>query len=202
MPGISGLTFTVTGPFASADNDLLTGSAVNIGLHVDDWEWEILGQSVVVGDITVGVFQGHALDGADHLAALTADPHESRSVTFVPGAHFRACSSILWTGGSRTPRSSHRRGRSATSPNIRTSRRLTTIRTGTPPPESATIAGCAARSRTGPRTVHRFRDPGYAALTLRLRDAGDRERALVVAGELAERGHPFGSIITTRRASG
>ncbi|MCM3695944.1 AAA family ATPase [Microbacterium oleivorans] len=28
-------------------------------------------------------------------------------------------------------------------------------------------------------TVHRFRDPDYAALTLRLRDAGDRERALV-----------------------
>jgi exodeoxyribonuclease V alpha subunit len=38
-------------------------------------------------------------------------------------------------------------------------------------------------------TVHRFRDPAYAALTLRLRDAGDRERALAVAGELAERGH-------------
>ncbi|MFI8593832.1 AAA family ATPase [Microbacterium sp. NPDC078428] len=38
-------------------------------------------------------------------------------------------------------------------------------------------------------TVHRFRDPEYAALTLRLRDAGDRERALAVAGELAERGH-------------
>lgn len=38
-------------------------------------------------------------------------------------------------------------------------------------------------------TVHRFRNPDYAALTLRLRDAGDRERALVVAGELAEHGH-------------
>ena len=38
-------------------------------------------------------------------------------------------------------------------------------------------------------TVHRFRDPDYAALTLLLRDAGDRERALVVAGELASRGH-------------
>lgn len=38
-------------------------------------------------------------------------------------------------------------------------------------------------------TVHRFRDPDYAALTLRLRDAGDHERALVVAGELAEYGH-------------
>jgi len=38
-------------------------------------------------------------------------------------------------------------------------------------------------------TVHRFRDPDYAALTLRLREAGDRERALVVAGELASRGH-------------
>ena len=38
-------------------------------------------------------------------------------------------------------------------------------------------------------TVHRFRDPEYAALTLRLRDAGDRERALAVAGELIERGH-------------
>lgn len=38
-------------------------------------------------------------------------------------------------------------------------------------------------------TVHRFRDPDYAALTLRLRDAGDRDCALVVAGELAELGH-------------
>lgn len=38
-------------------------------------------------------------------------------------------------------------------------------------------------------TVHRFRDPDYAALTLRLRGAGDRERALEVAGELAEHGH-------------
>lgn len=38
-------------------------------------------------------------------------------------------------------------------------------------------------------TVHRFRDPDYAALTLRLRDAGDHERELAVAGELAERGH-------------
>lgn len=38
-------------------------------------------------------------------------------------------------------------------------------------------------------TVHRFRDPDYAALTLRLRDAGDREQGLIVARELAERGH-------------
>ncbi|MFD0788948.1 AAA family ATPase [Microbacterium insulae] len=38
-------------------------------------------------------------------------------------------------------------------------------------------------------TVHRFRDLDYATLTLRLRDAGDRERALKVAGELAEHGH-------------
>ena len=38
-------------------------------------------------------------------------------------------------------------------------------------------------------TVHRFRDPEYAALTLRLREASDRDGALVVAGELAERGH-------------
>ncbi|WP_100814019.1 AAA family ATPase [Microbacterium lacus] len=38
-------------------------------------------------------------------------------------------------------------------------------------------------------TVHRFRDPEYAALTLRLRDAGDREGAIAVAGELTDRGH-------------
>ncbi|WP_344064712.1 AAA family ATPase [Microbacterium pumilum] len=38
-------------------------------------------------------------------------------------------------------------------------------------------------------TVHRFRDPEYAALTLRLRNSVDREHALEVAGELAERGH-------------
>ncbi|WP_353806990.1 AAA family ATPase [Microbacterium sp.] len=38
-------------------------------------------------------------------------------------------------------------------------------------------------------TVHRFRDHEYAALTLRLRDAGDRDQALTIARELAERGH-------------
>ncbi len=38
-------------------------------------------------------------------------------------------------------------------------------------------------------TVHRFRDPEYAALTLRLRHASDREDAMAVAGELTERGH-------------
>lgn len=38
-------------------------------------------------------------------------------------------------------------------------------------------------------TVHRFRDPAYAALTLRLRDAGDREHALSVAAELVELRH-------------
>ena len=37
-------------------------------------------------------------------------------------------------------------------------------------------------------TVHRFRDPDYAALTLLLRDAGDREQGLLVAGELVARG--------------
>ena len=38
-------------------------------------------------------------------------------------------------------------------------------------------------------TVHRFRAREYAALTLRLRNTSDREHALAVAGELAERGH-------------
>ncbi|KAA9148659.1 AAA family ATPase [Microbacterium lushaniae] len=38
-------------------------------------------------------------------------------------------------------------------------------------------------------TVHRFSDPEYAALTLRLRDPRDRDDALVVAAELLERGH-------------
>jgi exodeoxyribonuclease V alpha subunit len=38
-------------------------------------------------------------------------------------------------------------------------------------------------------TVHRFRDPEYAALTLRLRNPRDRDDALIVAGELLVRGH-------------
>jgi ATP-dependent exoDNAse (exonuclease V) alpha subunit len=38
-------------------------------------------------------------------------------------------------------------------------------------------------------TVHRFSDPDYAALTLRLRNPRDRDEALDVAGELLERGH-------------
>lgn len=38
-------------------------------------------------------------------------------------------------------------------------------------------------------TVHRFRDPAYAALTLRIREASDRDGALSVAGELADGGH-------------
>jgi hypothetical protein len=38
-------------------------------------------------------------------------------------------------------------------------------------------------------TVHRFSDPEYAALTLRLRNPRDRDDALIVAGELLARGH-------------
>lgn len=38
-------------------------------------------------------------------------------------------------------------------------------------------------------TVHRFSDPDYAALTLRLRNPRDRHDATDVAGELLERGH-------------
>ncbi|WP_298743948.1 AAA family ATPase [uncultured Microbacterium sp.] len=38
-------------------------------------------------------------------------------------------------------------------------------------------------------TVHRFRDSDYAALTLRLRNVGDRQQGLIVASELVERGH-------------
>ncbi|MEV5068710.1 AAA family ATPase [Microbacterium sp. LMI12-1-1.1] len=52
--------------------------------------------------------------------------------------------------------------------------------------------GSAIRHANAPvelDTVHRFRDPDYAALTLRLRDAGDRQRALAVAAELADHGH-------------
>lgn len=46
-----------------------------------------------------------------------------------------------------------------------------------------------ATARVELDTVHRFRDPEYAALTLRLRDAGDRDTAATVAAELTERGH-------------
>jgi len=38
-------------------------------------------------------------------------------------------------------------------------------------------------------TVHRFSDPEYSALTLRLRDPRDRDDALSVAEEMLERGH-------------
>ncbi|WP_019178981.1 AAA family ATPase [Microbacterium yannicii] len=38
-------------------------------------------------------------------------------------------------------------------------------------------------------TVHRFRDPEYAALTLQLRDPRDRDHALRIGTELAKRGH-------------
>lgn len=38
-------------------------------------------------------------------------------------------------------------------------------------------------------TVHRFSDPQYAALTLRLRDVREKAEALALAGELRSRGH-------------
>ncbi|MFE1664534.1 AAA family ATPase [Microbacterium sp. P02] len=38
-------------------------------------------------------------------------------------------------------------------------------------------------------TVHRFRDPDYAALTLQLRDPGNIDAATRIAGELFNRGH-------------
>lgn len=38
-------------------------------------------------------------------------------------------------------------------------------------------------------TVHRFRDPEYGALTLRLRDPRDSDQAMAIADELARQGH-------------
>lgn len=52
--------------------------------------------------------------------------------------------------------------------------------------------GCMAR-RSGAlvelASVHRFHDPAYAALTLRLRDPSSRDDALAIAAELSSRGH-------------
>jgi hypothetical protein len=46
-----------------------------------------------------------------------------------------------------------------------------------------------ATARVELGTVHRFTDPAYAELTLRLRDVQTRERAIAVASELVQRGH-------------
>ncbi|QOC25172.1 AAA family ATPase [Microbacterium hominis] len=51
------------------------------------------------------------------------------------------------------------------------------------------IATRHATARIELDTVHRFRDPEYAALTLRLRDVGDPADAAAVAGQLAAHGH-------------
>ncbi|HSC97277.1 MAG TPA: AAA family ATPase [Casimicrobiaceae bacterium] len=65
-------------------------------------------------------------------------------------------------------------------------------------PHQALPAGHAGAMATAVRyatasveldTVHRFSDPEYAALTLRLRNPRDRDEALSVAGELLRRGH-------------
>jgi exodeoxyribonuclease V alpha subunit len=47
--------------------------------------------------------------------------------------------------------------------------------------------------------VHRFRDPDYAALTLRLRDPADHAEATAVARELVDRGH-VGVVATEHEA--
>ncbi len=46
-----------------------------------------------------------------------------------------------------------------------------------------------ATTRVELGTVHRFTDPAYGAITLRLRDAHTREQAIGVASELVARGH-------------
>lgn len=48
--------------------------------------------------------------------------------------------------------------------------------------------------------VHRFRDPGYAALTLRMREPASKEHALAVASELEDRGliHRVGDSVQAR----
>ncbi|MBN9178896.1 MAG: AAA family ATPase [Microbacterium sp.] len=46
-----------------------------------------------------------------------------------------------------------------------------------------------ATARVELDSVHRFHDPEYAALTLRLRDVGEAADAVTVAGDLAERDH-------------
>lgn len=54
---------------------------------------------------------------------------------------------------------------------------------------SGAMACMARRSTVVELTaIHRFRDRGYADLTLRLRDPSSRDAAIAVAGELADRG--------------
>lgn len=84
VPGAEDLSFTVTAPVPQGVKDWLTADSMAFGIHVDDWEWEVLGQKLVVGDVSLAVFDGHVVDGPEHLEALETDATSSRIVKFAP----------------------------------------------------------------------------------------------------------------------
>lgn len=84
VPGAEDLSFTVTSPALEGDENWFTQEGIAVGVHPSDWSWEVLGEDLIVGDVTLAVFNGRAVDGPEHLAALKADPTTPRIVRFAP----------------------------------------------------------------------------------------------------------------------
>ncbi|MER7446746.1 hypothetical protein [Microbacterium sp. NPDC097977] len=83
LPGAQHVGARLFGPLAIRP-EMLTDSGINFGLEVDDWEWNVLGQTIILGDTTIAIFDSHAEGGAEHLAAFNADPGTARDVVFQP----------------------------------------------------------------------------------------------------------------------
>ncbi|WP_341946309.1 hypothetical protein [Microbacterium sp. LWH11-1.2] len=84
LPGVEDLGAVVEPPLNDGLGKWLTERAGSFGLIIDDWEWEVLGQQLIIDEVTFAVFHGHVADGDAHRKALEEEPASPRTVHFVP----------------------------------------------------------------------------------------------------------------------
>ncbi|MFF2487234.1 hypothetical protein ACFVSU_12585 [Microbacterium sp. NPDC058062] len=84
VPGVDDLSFTVTPPLRERDEEWLTSEGLPYSANPDEWTWELLGQELLLSDVTFAVGCGRVVDGGAHVAALKADPITPRTVRFAP----------------------------------------------------------------------------------------------------------------------
>lgn len=78
------LNFTMVSPDLKEIEAWLKDGIFALGMHVDDWEWEILSQTLIVDDVTLCVLDGHIVDGQLHLEAFKSNPDSPRQITYSP----------------------------------------------------------------------------------------------------------------------
>ncbi|UOQ89211.1 hypothetical protein MUN74_18440 [Agromyces endophyticus] len=83
MPGVSGLNFTLEGTLSEGMENLLTSGGAILASQAD-YEHELFGETVVIGELFAYMPAAHVPDSAAHLAALKAGVGRGRRIDIEP----------------------------------------------------------------------------------------------------------------------